>query len=108
MKRLITSMLLGTVLAAASLLLVGACEGPGEVFHEPKISNLRDETVEVYLVSGAIETRLATLAPRQTVGLSGYNNKCTVDLLVARTTNGEEIARRTEPICPDEVWTIDR
>ena len=100
-------MLLGSVLAAAALLLVAACEGPGEEFHLPKISNLREETVEVYLVSGGIETRLATLAPRQTVGLYGNNNKCTVGLLIARTTTGEEIARRTEPICPDEFWVID-
>jgi hypothetical protein len=106
MARLIQSVLLGTVLAVAALLLVGACEGPGEEFHLPKISNLRDETVEVYYVSGGIETRLATLAPRQTVGLFGFNNKCTVDLLIARTQAGQELARRTEPICPDEFWAI--
>ena len=108
MARVISSMLLGTVLAAAALLLVGACEGPGEEFHLPKISNLRDETVEVYLVGDEIETRMAILAPGLTVGLHGFNDKCTAGLLVARTTTGEEIARRTEPICPDEFWTIDR
>jgi hypothetical protein len=108
MARLAYSLLLTTMLAAVALLLVGACAGPGEEFHEPKITNLRAEPVVVYVVSVGIETRLATVAPGQTVGLSGFNNKCTVDLLIARTPAGEELARRSEPICPDEFWTIDR
>jgi hypothetical protein len=94
---------------AIATLVVGiaACKGPGEEFHEPKISNLGDETIVVYVDSGGVVTKLATVAAGTTVGLSGFNNLCTRDPMVAKTLGGREVASRTEPICPDEFWTIE-
>jgi hypothetical protein len=91
---------------AVATLLAGAC-GSREEFHEPKISNLGDETIVVYIDSGGVVTKLATVAAGTTVGLNGFNNLCTRDPLVARTLGGHEVASRTEPICPDEFWTIE-
>jgi hypothetical protein len=92
---------------ALALAGIAACQGPGEEFHEPKITNLGDETIEVYVDTGGVVTKLATVPAGTTVGLSGFNNVCTRDPMVARSLDGEEIARRSEPICPDEFWTIE-
>ena len=96
------------VVATATLIVgIAGCQGPREEFHEPKISNLGDETIVVYVHSGGVVTKLATVAAGTTVGLSGFNNLCMRDPLVAKTLRGREVARRTEPICPDEFWTIE-
>jgi hypothetical protein len=65
-----------------------------------------DETIVVYVGTGVV-TKLATVAAGQTVGLSGFNNTCTQEPMVAKTLDGREVASRTEPICPDEFWAID-
>ena len=98
-----------SALAAALVLsgLTAACQGPGEEFHEPKITNLGDETIEIFVESGGVVTKLATVAAETTVGLSSFNNVCTKDSMVARTLDGDEIAHRSEPICPDEFWVIE-
>jgi hypothetical protein len=96
---------LRTVVVAVSAAVIAAC-GIREEFHEPRISNVGDETVIVYVDTGVV-TKLATIAAGTTVGLSGFNNRCTQDLMVAKTITGREVASRTEPICPDEFWTID-
>ncbi len=95
------------VATATLLVAIAACNGPGEEYHQPKISNLGDETIVVYVDSGGVVTKLATVAAGTTVGLSGFNNLCVRDPLVAKTLGGREVARRTEPICPDEFWTIE-
>jgi hypothetical protein len=94
------------VVALAVFAALSACEGPGEEFHEPKITNLGNETVEVFVESGGVVTRLVSVPAGTTVGLAGFNNTCTSDPMVAITLDGDELARRSEPICPDEFWTI--
>lgn len=96
------------VVAIATLVVgIGTCQGPGEEFHLPKISNLGDETIVVYVDSGGVVTKLATVAAGTTVGLYGFNNLCTQDPMVAKTLGGREVASRTEPICPDDFWAIE-
>jgi hypothetical protein len=99
-------MLLAVVLVLAGL--VPACQGPREEFHQPKITNLGDETIEVFIESGGIVTKLATVPAGSTIGLSAFNNLCTGGPMVAKTLSGQEVASRSEPICPDEFWTINR
>jgi hypothetical protein len=97
--------LASTVAVAVLAAGIAAC-GPRDEFHEPKIANVGDETVVVYIDTGVV-TKLATVAARTTVSLGGFNNRCTQDPMVAKTLDGREVASRTEPICPDEFWTID-
>jgi hypothetical protein len=77
-----------------------------EVTGEPKITNLGDETIEVYIDTGGVISKVATVAAGTTVSLSGFNNLCTQGPLVAKTLGGIEVAERAEPICPDEAWAI--
>jgi hypothetical protein len=86
---------------------MAACQGIREQFHQPKITNLGDETIEVYVETGGLVTKLATVPAATTIGLSGFNNICTHDPMVAKTLDGDAIARRSEPICPDQFWTIE-
>jgi len=91
---------------AASLTGLGC--GIREEFHQPRIANLRSDTIEVHIDSRGVSTSLATVAAGSTVGLSVYEDKCTGGTMVARTSDGQEIARRTAPLCPEETWTIGR
>jgi hypothetical protein len=105
-----TQPLRSTVFAVAIATLmvwIAACLGPGEEFHVPKISNLGDQTIVVYVDSGGVVTKLATVAAGTTVGLYGFNNQCTHDPMVAKTLGGRNVASRTDPICPDEFWAIE-
>jgi hypothetical protein len=94
-----------TVLVAVLAAAIAAC-GPRDEFHLPKIANVGDETIVVYVGTGVV-TELATVAAGTTVGLYGFNNRCTQEPMVAKTLGGREVASRSDPICPDESWTID-
>jgi hypothetical protein len=85
--------------------LVIACQT--DVFHFPHVQNNTSEPVRVFLEHDGQEfEQIHVIAPGASGDLGNYSQGCTNSPLVVRGTNGDEIARRSEPLCPDETWTV--
>jgi hypothetical protein len=99
---------------ARLLLIVGALVGcssvvdcrPVEEFHDPKVFNATDSTIELFIVSDGVEVPLGSVAAHTNGGLPSFDRICTKGTLIARSDSGQEVARRTEPLCADESWNV--
>jgi hypothetical protein len=80
--------------------------GSYEEFHDPKVTNATNHTIQLYFVSNGIEVPVGSVAAGSTGGLSFADGKCTHGTLIARDASGQEIARRSEPLCADEFWNV--
>jgi len=84
---------------------VAGC-GSYEEFHDPKVTNLTDQTIKLFLVSNGIESPVGSVAAGTTGNLPWADGTCTHGTLIARDASGQEIARRSEPLCADEFWNV--
>lgn len=96
-------------LLAAIVLLsdaLGGCVLDGDT-NEPRISNESGVAVEVLWTNpGGDEVHYTNIAPRQATGLYTYPVSCAPTAMVARTADGQEIARTEKPLCPGDTWVI--
>jgi hypothetical protein len=107
----------GRRLASAAILLavfVGGCNllpfGQSEAGYKAvAFQNQTTETVDVvYLPPTGVEAVIVhAIGPGQ-VGSDDAvaGGKCTIGVLIARNETGQEVARRTEPLCLGETWLI--
>jgi hypothetical protein len=94
--------LLGFCLAA---LLAGGC-GLVDVTTQ-HVVNHSSATIEIYVVVQSDELFVGAIPQDLTLPLNGVDGpNCSTHVLVARNTSGLEVARRTEPLCPDDTWVI--
>ena len=86
----------------------GACVGIS-IDREPNapfVSNPTGETVQLMVIVDGQRTPISTIEAGVTVSLGIYEDQCTSDVLLAQSLAGNEIDRRTEPLCPKESWII--
>jgi hypothetical protein len=99
------------ILVSLALVVVAGCEllpGRDDFTNEARISNETDETVVIYWSDSAgEEERIFELAPTPPGGVIDLPD-CDPRALVARTTSGEEVARRDGPTCGGWVVTDER
>ena len=88
--------------------LVGGCMMVDREPNAPRVSNFTDETVQLSIERGGSTTPLTTLEGGITVYLNAFDGTCTDGTLVAVGPGGEEVGRRTETLCPGQVWSIGR
>jgi hypothetical protein len=63
--------------------------------------------VKIYVVGGSEDVLLGQVPPGLQQPLDYFDpRECSTGVLVARTVTGREVARLTEPLCPDDVWII--
>jgi hypothetical protein len=86
--------------------LVDACVLIDREPNTPRVSNLTDEPVTLSIERDGVTTPLSTIKGGITIDLNPFNGTCTDGTLVAIGPGGEEVARRTEPLCPEEAWSI--
>lgn len=80
--------------------------GPGE-FDWFGLRNLTDESIFVYWYVDGDEKAIGPILPDRQLNLPvSPSETCSTGLLIARTTSGREVARRTEPLCMDDIWVI--
>jgi hypothetical protein len=94
-------------LAIVASAIVGACASIDAEPHAPRVSNATDQALGLFVITNGIPSQISTIEAGVTVDLGLYEGTCTGDVLVARTNGGAEIGRRSEPLCPDEVWLIE-
>jgi hypothetical protein len=92
------------IVLVGSALVVGC--GIYEEFHYPSVTNLTNQTIKLFFVSNGIETPIGSVAAGATGALSVFEDACTHGTLIARDASGQEIARRSEPLCSDEFWNV--
>lgn len=92
------------VFVLGSALVVGC--GSYEEFHDPKVFNGTNQTIKLSFVSNGIEVPLGPVAAGTTGNLPWADGTCTHGTLIARDASGQEIARRSEPLCADEFWNV--
>ena len=95
-------MLLGLLIGCTSII---GCRHVEE-FHDPKVFNATDSTIELFLLSDGAEVPLGSVAAHTNAGLPAFDGSCTQGTLIARSNSGQEVARRTEPLCADESWNV--
>jgi hypothetical protein len=86
--------------------LVTGCTWFGAV--EPERLSITSETsttLDIYYEADGEETLIWTLEPGQT-GTPPFTD-CTEGDLIARRDDGQEVARRQPPLCPDDDWRIE-
>ena len=88
--------------------LVGGCMMVDREPNAPRVSNVTDETVQVSIERGDVTIPLTTLKGGITVHLIAFDGTCTDGTLVAVGPGGDEVDRRTETLCPGQVWSIGR
>ena len=88
--------------------LVNACVQIDPEPNTPRVSNLTPEPVTLSIERDGVTTPLSTINGGITIDLNAFNGTCTDGTLVAIGPGGEEVDRRTEPLCPEEVWSIGR
>jgi hypothetical protein len=92
-------------IALATLtVLVAACSSVDE-FHDPKVTNATGQPIDLAFVSNGVEVPLGSIGVNVTVSLTAFGGRCSNGTFIARVAGGE-IARRSERLCPDEIWTI--
>jgi hypothetical protein len=99
---------LGERIAAILLLtaIVSGCVLDGDT-NEPRISNESGVAVEILWTGpGGDEVHYTNIAPGQATGLYTYPVSCAPNAMVARTADGQEVARTEEPLCPGDLWVI--
>jgi hypothetical protein len=74
----------------------------------PTVGNGTDETVRLVIERKGVTTPLTTIASGMTGDLVAFDRTCTDGSLIALSVDGREIARRDEPLCPEENWLIER
>ena len=75
--------------------------------NESRISNESGVAVEILWTNPAgDEIHYTNIAPRQETGLYTYPVSCAPSVMVARTADGQEIARTEKALCPGETWVI--
>ena len=88
--------------------IVAGCAGffdDGE-FGDHALMNATDEPIFVTWVDQK-EVVIGPIPPHSRQSLPiGDVSKCSTGILVARTQSGQEIARRSEPLCRDDTWII--
>jgi len=91
-------LLLGWVLAGCTL------DGKK---NEPRISNESGVAIEIRW-TGPIgdEVHYTNISPGQAVGVYEWPASCTPNNMVARTADGQELARTEKPLCPGDFWVI--
>ena len=74
----------------------------------PRVSNLTDEPVTLSIERDGVTTPLGTINGGTTIYLNAFNGTCTDGTLVAVGPGGDEVARLTEPLCPEDDWSLGR
>ena len=74
----------------------------------PRVTNRTDEPVTLSINRGGVSTPLSTVNGGVTIYLNAFSGTCTDGTLVASGPDGQEVARRAEPLCTTDVWSIDR
>jgi hypothetical protein len=95
-------------LGPALIALVGACSWPAtDALQVAKITNGTESRVIVYIDYPDIERDFMTLSPGGSdfTDFSGPDG-CAPQTLIARTSSGDEVARREQPFCVGDTWTI--
>jgi hypothetical protein len=89
----------------AAVWLVIACQV--DESHEPHVQNDTGQVVRVFIEQAGQEfEQIHQIEPGSYGYLGNYSVGCTDAPLIVRTINGDEIARRIEPLCPDQTWTV--
>ena len=93
-------------LALLALTLTG-CPGQTGEFDEWRMRNDTDEIIYGFWLDDGAEVRIGPIPPDRQVPLPvEYPDQCSSGILIARTSSGREVARRTEPLCMDSTWII--
>ena len=88
--------------------LVDACVMIDREPNAPRVSNFTDEPLTLSIERDGVRTGLGGVNGGTTVYLNEFDGTCTDGTLVATGPGGEEVARRTEPLCTEEAWSIGR
>ncbi len=88
------------------MIVLAACHVEVE---KHRVANQSNQAVDVVWLHDGVELVLAVgMPPGGERPLTNFNAaECSTGVLVARTAAGREIARRTEPLCPDDTWVIN-
>ena len=87
--------------------LVAACMMVDREPNAPRVANVTGETLTLSIERNGVTTPLGGITGGVTVYLDEFTGTCTDGTLVAVGPGGEVVGRRTEPLCTDEVWSID-
>jgi hypothetical protein len=83
------------------------CPGQTGAFDEWRMRNDTDEIIYVFWLDDGEEVRIGPIPPNRQLPLPvRYPDQCSSGILIARTSSGREVARRTEPLCMDNTWII--
>ncbi len=98
-----------TIAAALAAMALGACglfpvePGVGDVL---LVENATDQPIHIFYLRPAGERDLGPVPPGSVVRVVG-TPECTDQPLIARNDQGEEVARREEPICRGDTWVVE-
>ena len=71
------------------------------------MQNATDDVVYVFWFDDGEEERIGPIQPDTNGHLPvQYPEECSSGILIARTSAGREIDRRTEPLCRNDTWVI--
>ena len=71
------------------------------------VENQSAETVVIYWDDGFGAQEVIERMPGKTTRLSLFHtDECSTGVLYARDLSGKEVARRTDPLCPQDTWVI--
>ena len=87
-------------------ILITGCTLDGRK-NEARISNESGVAVEILWVGpGTAHVRYQDIPPGQVIGVFEYVDRCTPTAMMARTADGQELARTDGPLCPGDLWVV--
>jgi hypothetical protein len=99
-------LMVSTVLTLLIAFLVSGCVLDGRK-NEARISNESGVAVEIlWTAPGAEDIHYKDIPPGQVAGVFEWVASCAPSAMVARTANGQELARTDGALCPGDFWVI--
>ena len=75
--------------------------------NEARISNESGVAIGIFWTTpGAADARYQDIPPGQVIGVFESVARCTPNAMVAKTADGQELARSDGPLCPGDFWVI--